>query len=141
MTAVPQKAFCDSSFLIAVYCPFDKYHNKADSILRTALKAETKLYVSWFIIAETQIVLRKKAGHNITLRFLDNVRGGAYEIISDIEESLLFEAVDVIRKYSKDYKLSLCDAISTIIIAKKLGNIPCYSFDWHFKKLGVKTIP
>ena len=85
--------------------------------------------------------MRKKAGHNITLRFLDNVRGGAYEIISDIEESLLFEAVDVIRKYSKDYKLSLCDAISTIIIAKKLGNIPCYSFDWHFKKLGVKTIP
>jgi predicted nucleic acid-binding protein len=51
------------------------------------------------------------------------------------------EAVEVFRRYGRDHRLSLCDVLSLVIVSTLLGQIPCFSFDRDFRRLGLSVMP
>ena len=44
------------------------------------------------------------------------------------------------RKLSRDKEISLCDAISYIVVSERLDFIPCLAFDEDFRRLGITVL-
>jgi predicted nucleic acid-binding protein len=97
------------------------------------------LYTTWDIISETVTLLRYRASFKTALEFLDEIKPALY--IVHYDDSVRTSAEDVFRKLSRDKKMSLCDAVSFVVISHVLDNIPCLSFDRDFKTLGLTVYP
>jgi hypothetical protein len=50
------------------------------------------------------------------------------------------QALDVFRRYGRERRLSLCDAISFVVVTTLLGRMPCFAFDEDFRRLGLTVI-
>jgi len=50
------------------------------------------------------------------------------------------QAVDVFRRYGRERRLSLCDAISLVVVTTLLDRMPCFAFDGDFRRLGLTGI-
>ena len=50
------------------------------------------------------------------------------------------QAVDVFRRYGRERRLSLCDAISFVVVTTLLDRMPCFAFDGDFRRLGLTVI-
>jgi predicted nucleic acid-binding protein len=48
--------------------------------------------------------------------------------------------VDVFRRYGRERRLSLCDAISLVVVTTLLDRMPCFAFDGDFRRLGLTVI-
>lgn len=44
------------------------------------------------------------------------------------------------RRYGQDHRLSLCDAISFVVVTTLLGRMPCLAFDEDFRRLGLTVL-
>jgi predicted nucleic acid-binding protein len=44
-------------------------------------------------------------------------------------------------RFSRDKRLSFCDAITFVVITQILGNMPCLTFDRDFRALGLNVYP
>jgi predicted nucleic acid-binding protein len=49
-------------------------------------------------------------------------------------------AEQVFRRYGAKRRLSLCDAISFVVVTTLLDNVPCFSFDQDFLALGLTVL-
>lgn len=56
------------------------------------------------------------------------------------DESVRGEAERVFRLFTKDKKLSFCDAISYVVVKTILQDVNCLSFDEDFIRLGLNVI-
>ncbi len=56
------------------------------------------------------------------------------------DDSVREEAERIFRLFSKDRKLSFCDAISYVVTKILLNDIACLSFDEDFSNLGLTVI-
>ena len=56
------------------------------------------------------------------------------------DESVREEAERVFRLFTKDKKLSFCDAISYVVVKIILRDVNCLSFDEDFIRLGLNVI-
>jgi hypothetical protein len=43
-------------------------------------------------------------------------------------------------RMSREHRISLCDAISAIVVKHRLGSIPCLALDDDFRRLGLSVI-
>jgi predicted nucleic acid-binding protein len=50
------------------------------------------------------------------------------------------QALDVFRRYGRERRLSLCDAVSFIVVTTLLDHMPCFAFDDDFRRLGLTVI-
>ncbi len=53
---------------------------------------------------------------------------------------LRVEAEEVFRQYGRERRLSLCDAISFVVITTLLDRPPCLTFDDDFRALGMTVV-
>jgi predicted nucleic acid-binding protein len=134
-----RKAFCDTSFFFASLCPEDSNFERAGELLDFCSDNTVTLYTTWDIISETVTLLRYRANFKIAVEFLDTVMPSLH--IVHYDDSVRTAAAEVFKKLSKDKKLSLCDAVSYVVISHMLDNIPCLTFDKDFRTLGLTVYP
>jgi predicted nucleic acid-binding protein len=132
------RAFCDTSFFFASIYPRDINYERAGHILKEALAQEISLWTTWDIISETATLLLYRFNSKAALRFLDEIKPVLNIIYYD--DSVREEAERVFRRFSKDKKLSFCDAISYVVVKTILEGIVCLSFDEDFSRLVLTVI-
>jgi predicted nucleic acid-binding protein len=133
------KAFCDTSFFFAALWPEDANYERAGEVLATCLENSVTLYTTWDVISETVTLLRYRADYQTAVLFLEKIKPTLALVRYD--DSVRSAAETVFKKLSRDKKLSFCDAVSYVVVAQVLDNIPCLSFDRHFKNLGLVVYP
>lgn len=132
------RAFCDTSFLFASLYPKDMNYERAGQILEEALTQKISLWTTWDIISETVTLLLYRFNSKAAIRFLDEIKPVLRIIYYD--DSVRDEAERIFRLFSKDKKLSFCDAISYVVVKTILKDIACISFDEDFSRLALRII-
>ena len=132
------QAFCDTSFFFASLYPKDINYGRAGQILSEALIQKILLRTTWDVISETVTLLLYRFSSRAAIRFLDEIKPTLSIIYYD--DSVREEAERVFRLFSKDKKLSFCDAISYVVVKTVLKDIVCISFDEDFSRLGLNVI-
>lgn len=133
-----RQAFCDTSFFFAALYPKDVNYQRAGRLLEEALAQEVSLWTTWDIISETATLLLYRFNARAALRFLDEMKPSLQIVYYD--ESVREEAERVFRLFTKDKKLSFCDAISYVVVKTILRDVNCLSFDEDFIRLGLNVI-
>ena len=133
-----RQAFCDTSFFFAALYPKDVNYQRAGRLLEEALAQEVSLWTTWDIISETATLLLYRFNARAALRFLDEMKPSLQIVYYD--ESVREEAERVFRLFTKDKKLSFCDAISYVVVKTILQEVNCLSFDEDFIRLGLNVI-
>lgn len=133
------RVFCDTSFFFASLCPYDSNFDKAGELLEYCANNSVTLYTTWDIISESLTLLRYRADYRIAVQFLETIKPTL--AIVRYEDSVRAAAEEVFKKLSKDKRLSFCDAISFVVITNMLENVPCFTFDKDFKRLGLTVYP
>jgi predicted nucleic acid-binding protein len=134
-----KKAFCDTSFFFASLCPDDSNYKKAGEILKYCKDNNIMLYTTWDVISETVTLLRYRVNYNIAIQFLETIKPSLF--IVQYGDSVKTAAEEIFKKFSRDKRLSFCDAISYVIITHLLDNISCLTFDKDFRSLGLTVYP
>jgi predicted nucleic acid-binding protein len=137
--AFPRRVFCDTSFFYACLDPKDENHEQAGELVTEAVASRTAFWTTWDIIGETVTLLRYRAGFAAALTFLDEVKP-TLRIVT-YGDRVRVEAEDVFRRFGRDHRLSLCDAVSFVVITGLLRNIVSLAFDGDFRALGLPVIP
>jgi len=132
------RAFCDTSFFFASLYPKDVNYERGGQILKEALDQKISLLTTWDIISETATLLLYRFNSKAAIRFLDEIKPVLNVIYYD--DSVRKEAEQIFRLFSKDKRLSFCDAISYVVVKTILEDIVCLSFDEDFSQLGLTVI-
>ncbi len=132
------QAFGDTSFFFASLCPKDINFQRAGEILKEAVSQGIDLCTTWDIISETATLLLYRFHAKAAIRFLDEIKP-VLRII-EYDDSVRQEAERIFRLWSKDKRLSFCDAISYVVVKTVLEDIACLSFDEDFSRLGLMVV-
>ena len=132
------RAFCDTSFFFASLCPKDTHYERAGEILSEAQRQQVSFHTTWDVISETVTLLLYRFSAKAAIRFLDEIKPTLDIVYYD--DSVRNEAEHVFRIFSKDKRLSFCDAISFVTVRTILRDPVCLSFDEDFSSLGLTVI-
>ncbi len=108
-------------------------------LARAAATRRTQLWTTWDVVGETTTLLRYRHGAAAALRFLDDVRPGLHLVEYGVEARRA--ALEVFRRHGRDHRLSLCHAISFVVVTTLLDRMPCLAFDEDFRRLGLPVVP
>jgi predicted nucleic acid-binding protein len=136
--ALPPRVFCDTSFFHACLDSSDAHHPQAWPLVTEATAARVALLTTWDVVSETATLLRYRVSYAAALSFLDDLypRLHLVEYGTDVRA----QALDVFRRYGRERRLSVCDAISFIVVTTLLDHMPCFAFDEDFRRLGLTVI-
>ena len=135
---LPGRAFCDTSYFYACADTDDMHHRRALALAGEAASRQTELWTTWDVISETVTLLRYRHSSAAALGFLDEVKPGLH--VMDYGANIRVEAAQVFRRHSRDHRLSLCDAISFVVVTTLLDRMPSFAFDEDFRRLGLTVI-
>jgi len=135
---LPTQVFCDTSFFYACLDPADTHHPPARDLVTEATATRVALWTTWDVVSETATLLRYRAGHRSALAFIDELRPRLRLV--EYGPQARDQALDVFRRYGRERRLSLCDAISFIVVTTLLDRMPCFAFDEDFRRLGLTVI-
>ena len=107
--------------------------------MRRATAARVELWTTWDVVSETATLLRYRVSYASALSFVDELCPRLHLVEYGIE--VRAAAVDVFRRYGRDHRLSLCDAISFVVVTTLLDRMPCFAFDEDFRRLGLTILP
>lgn len=134
--ALPSRLFCDTSFFYACFDRRDVNHQSAAELSENAAVSGSRLYVTWDIISETLTLLRYRRTHREALTFLTEIKPHLH--IVNYGDAMRTEAEQIFRRYSRDHRLSFCDAISFVVVTTLLDNVPSVAFDRDFRALALR---
>jgi len=135
---LPPRLFCDTSFFYACLDPADANHDRAQALAEDAVASRSGLWTTWDIVSETVTLLRYRGNFRTALTFLDDVRPQLH--IVRYGDRVRDEAEQVFRRYGQEHRLSLCDAISFVVVTTLLGRLSCLAFDQDFRRLGLTVV-
>lgn len=127
--------FSDTSFFYAVLDKHDRDHPAASRLAQFIQERQIPLITTWEVIVETVTLLRYRYSYRGARTFIDQVLPQLNIFYLDTEARA--KALHAFLKLSRDKEISLCDAISYIVITERLNFIPCLTFDEDFKRLGL----
>lgn len=130
--------FVDTSALIALGNPRDQYHKSAhQAVLKLG---DVDLFVtSDFVIDETVTNLSKSHGARNAIGFIRAIMASRLYRVYYVDAAMLATSLDFLSKYA-DKGISCTDATTLAFVrTQKIPRV--FSFDVHFKKLGLKVIP
>ncbi len=135
---LPPRVFCDTSFFHACLDPSDTHHPRAHDLVTEATTANTALWTTWDVVSETATLLRYRVSYPAALAFVDEL----YPRLRLVEygAEVRAQALDVFRRYGRERRLSLCDAISFVVVTTLLERTPCLAFDEDFRRLGLTVV-
>lgn len=135
---VPPRVFCDTSFFYACLDPSDAHHPDAHRLVIEATAADVALWTTWDVVGETATLLRYRVGHASALSFVGELYPRLH--LAEYGVEVRTHALDIFRRYSRERRLSLCDAISFVVVSTLLDRMPCFAFDEDFRRLGLTVI-
>lgn len=135
------KILLDTSALIAYYNIDDKYHAQAVEVMEKIKRGEiplTRFYVTDYIFDETVTFIECVFNnHEIALSLGDALQTSPLTTIIWIDEDTFNESWKDFQQYRG---FSFTDCVS--FQAMKRHNIDsAFTFDEHFRKVGLRTIP
>lgn len=130
--------FADTSFFYAVLDRRDRDHKSAARLARFVQEEQIPLITTWEIIVETVALLRYRYSYRGAVAFIDQVLPQLN--IFYVDAGARAKALRTFLKFSQDKKISLCDAISYVVVTEYLNFIPCLTFDEDFKRLGLHVL-
>jgi predicted nucleic acid-binding protein len=133
-----RRVFVDSSAWLAVLDKSDPRHSEAVELYGHLLKNQVVFVTTVLVVAETQIVLRRRAGHEVAMAFLRNANESPHIKILYPDAQLEAEAKRILRQY-KDQDFSLADAISFAFMRQN-GLTEAFAYDRHFATAGYTII-
>jgi len=135
------KIFLDTSALVAYYNKDDSSHEAASQVMNRFLTGEvplTKFFISDYVFDETvtviECVLRR---HDLAIEVGEAVRASPRTMMLRVDEPT-FEASWKLFRNMRDASFTDC---TSFVLMKSLGLQAAFTFDSHFKKAGIKTIP
>jgi uncharacterized protein len=131
--------FVDTSAWFAVADSGESSHTIATTIFRQLLRSSVRLITSDLVIAESQILFRRRIGPEAANVFLDSVNHSPSIEIVFLDQETEIEAKRLLDKFA-DQDLSLTDAVSFAIMkARKMRT--AFTLDKHFAIAGFRTLP
>jgi predicted nucleic acid-binding protein len=127
--------FVDTSFFYAVLDKRDRDHEDASRLAQFVQSKQIPLIATWEIIVETVTLLRYRYSYRGATAFIDQILPELN--IFYIDADTRARALGAFLKFSRDKRISLCDAISYVVITEHLDFIPSLTFDEDFKQLGL----
>lgn len=134
---LPPEVFCDTSFFHACLDSSDTHHPDAEDLV-TEATAHVALYTTWDVVSETITLLRYRVSYPAALIFVDELCPQLRFV--EYGPDVRARALDVFRRYSRDHRISFCDAISFVVVTTLLERMPCFAFDEDFRRLGLTVI-
>jgi len=135
---LPPRVFCDTSFFHACLDPSDTHHLEAYPLVTEATAARVALWTTWDVVSETVTLLRYRVSYASALSFVDELSPRLHLV--EYGSQVRAMALDIFRRYGRDHRLSLCDAISFVVVTTLLERMPCFAFDEDFRALGLPVI-
>ncbi len=135
---IPARVYCDTSYFYACADTDDRNHRAALVLADGAVRSGTQLWATWDVISETVTLLRYRHSAAAAIRFLDDVKPDLN--VMDYGGAIRLQAEQVFRRHGVDQRLSLCDAISFVVVTTLLDRMPCFAFDDDFRRLGLTII-
>ena len=136
--ARPGHVFGDTSFFFACLEPRDASHARALGLARRVAEGDWVVHTTWDVVSETTTLLRYRSSFAAALAFLSDVKPTLR--IADYGTRVRAEAEELFRQYARTRRLSLCDAISFVVITTLLDGPPCLTFDEDFRALGLTVL-
>jgi len=135
------KVFLDTSGLVAYYNEDDSSHNAASQVMNRFLTGElplTKFFVSDYVFDETMTVIECVLGrHDLALQVGGALRSSPRTMMLRVDEPT-FEASWKLFMNMRDVSFTDC---TSFVLIRSLGLQAAFTFDSHFKKAGIKTVP
>ncbi len=128
------RVFCDTGFFYASLARGDRHYERAGELLEECRHQRIRMFSTWEVVSETVTLLTYRLHPQAGIGFLDTMK----PVLSLV--AVLTEAEQVFRRQVRSRRLSFCDAISFVVVATLLDNIPCLSFDEDFRVLGLTVI-
>jgi predicted nucleic acid-binding protein len=132
------RVFADTSFFFALLHPQDQHHGEATEIAEEVARERLTVYTTWEVAVETVTLLRYRANFETARMFLLDVAPDL--VLVHPLEAERQAAIQIFLRRSHDLKLSLCDAISYVIVSTRLSWAACLSFDADFAALGLTVV-
>ena len=132
------RAFVDTSAFAALYKAEDEHALEAKAIWQRFQKEGPILYTSNYVVSETIILLRVRAGFPAAERFGDDIFSSAAVRILRINEHHESGAWTHFKKYS-DHDFSFVDCCSFIVM-QDMRIAQAFAFDHHFTTMGFETL-
>ena len=136
--ARPDHVFGDTSFFFACLEPLDAYHQRALELARRVADSRWVVHTTWDVVSETTTLLRYRSSFAAAVTFLSDVKPTLR--MAEYGSRVRAEAEEVFRQYARERGLSLCDAISFVVITTLLDRLPCLTFDDDFRALGLTVV-
>ena len=133
-----RNVFADTSYFFALLCARDPQSVRAKQIALELGRRDIRVATSWEIVVETATLLRYRLAFEPVKSFLTVVLPGIAVLAPTEEERLL--ACETFLRRSREMKLSLCDALSYVIVSKRLDWAPCLTFDKDLAALGLTVV-
>ena len=116
----------------------DRDHATAYRLAQSIQDRQLSLITTWDVVVETVTLLRYRHSYHGALRFIDTVLPRLNLVYLSTGERA--NAIQWFRTLSEDKMISLCDAISYLVVTEHLNHIPCLAFDDDFRRLGLTVL-
>lgn len=131
------KAFVDTNVFVATRNENDPTHKKAIRLFDYLKKNSIQLYTSSDVIGETLTVMSKKLGKAIAADWFNDYKKSEVKEIF-VDEDIHEEARNLFFQV-RSKNISFIDCSSAVAMKKNKINV-IFTFDEHFKKLGVRLL-
>ena len=130
--------YADTSFFYAAIDRRDRNHARAEALSRGIREQSVEVVTTWEVVVETVTLLRYRHSYMATQVFVRRVLPTLNLVY--LSESERAKALILFSRTSRERKISLCDAISAVVVKDRLASIPCLAFDEDFQSLGLAVI-
>lgn len=134
-----REVFVDAGAWIAIGDRADQHHQEATAAYQHLMRRSQPLVTTNLVVAEAYVLIRRAAGHQLALRFLQLTResGRLLKLYSDIV--LEQQAEEILTRYA-DQDFSLTDAVSFAVMRERKIT-DAFAFDHHFLTAGFMLVP
>ena len=131
------RAFADTSYFFALLNARDPDHAAAMRIAQQIAIGQVEVFTTWDVVSETATLLRYRWTHGAAAKFLTRLVPDLTVIQPDEDDRIAAIRL-FLRK--RDLRLSLCDALSYVVVSTRLEWAPCLSFDADFRAMGLTVV-
>ncbi|MBI5756333.1 MAG: type II toxin-antitoxin system VapC family toxin [Nitrospirae bacterium] len=124
------KVFIDTGAFCALTIPKDEHNQKAKSIYKQLKDSKAILYTSDYVLDEVYTLLKTRASHATSIKFMDELQNSHIIIFRITEE--IEDAAKAIFMQFEDKKLSFTDCTSFALI-NHFNFDAVFAFDEHFR--------
>lgn len=133
-----QVVYADTSYFYAALDHRDRDHDRAQALARHVQERGVGIVTTWEVVVETVTLLRYRYSYLGAQTFIRRVLPTLNLVY--VDETERQKALALFGRVSRDWKISLCDAISVVVVRDRPGAIPCLAFDDDFRRLGLTVI-